>query len=150
MDIRQLLAADSYAEGHVTRIIRNLILRLATSEVSQADALQQAWSAGYAAREEEENKLLIREKPLPSVISEAEARQLLRDSGLPNAQMRTRGGRAWSWLAEQGGWLIEDDDCLVRPGAGGLMLIEAGSDGGGTVLIMPGARSIDFPFGTFR
>lgn len=142
-----------YAEGHQVEELRALIMHAACEAVPLADLLSAAWGKGYAAKEAEEAMYVARPQPHRDSLDEDGARDLLRLIGeLIHAESLyiERAAKPWTWNCEQGGWCVEGDDCLIRPGEGGLIVMEAAGEYAGSVLVMPGARRVSFPEGTFR
>lgn len=119
-----------------------------------ARIITDAWQAGYEAKEHDITDLRRREDPERWVqhvtqvkVSETLARRLLRKSGTEGCLIRTEINRKWTWGPDTASWGIEGDDCSVIPGAGGIVLMEAGGEWSG--LVITEHDIAEFPEGTF-
>lgn len=144
MNIQQLRSAAQYTKGHILPTVADLILLISTGDVPLADALANAWRAGYDSREEEHRDRI--RGHAPQSLSEGQAKECLVNSGA--ALYVERATIVWHWHDESGGWLVEGDDCLIRPGINGIVVMEAAGEFAGSVVGMDGTI-IEFPEGTF-
>ena len=139
----RLLRPDLEPRG---ALIRDLILQLGCGVIAMVDALDQAWTAGYEAKEAEEAEIVCREEPIEAVQSNA--RYVLMQHPLPS--MRARADRTWTWQADMAGWSVEGDDCTIRPSRKGdaVIVMEAAGEWAGEVI---GEKArFQFHQGTFR
>jgi hypothetical protein len=143
MNIEHLNSADQYQPGHIVRVVRDLLLE-AGNGAPLADLLEKAWQAGYGARQDEIIATLRRREPSEAV--QAEARSILQHAGLDRFDRAAYV--AWEWNDEAFAWCPENDDCTIRPGEDGIIVMEAGGEYAGMVIARNGTIS-RFGEGTF-
>ena len=78
-------------------VIRDAILAIGCGSLSLADALDQAWQAGYAAKDAEEAHILHRAEPGLEVLKCA--RHVIRQH--PDRSIAARAASGWTWQADK-------------------------------------------------
>ena len=149
MNIEHLKTADQYRPGHIVRVCRDLLLE-AGNGAPLLDLLEKAWQGGYEARQGEIIETLRRREPSEAV--QAEARSILQHAVRQDVLGLDRFDRAayaaWEWNDEAFAWVPENDDCTIRPGEGGIIVMDAGGEYAGIVIARNGTIS-RFAEGTF-
>lgn len=153
MDLKQL--AHSHPDAMV--VVEAKLIHKFGHGMTLAQVISEAWEAGYTAKEHENEDRVRRDKPEHWTVSgecqqaktdEARARAMLRNSGLQDAIARASFDRKWTWYPETSSWGIQHNDCTIRPGAGGIILMEAGGEYSGKVITDHDIA--EFPEGTFN
>ena len=147
IDKPELLSADRHGDGHLLRVVRDLILDHATG-ATLANVLEAAWTSGYAAKEEEEAALTRRKSP-EGLIPIERAKSLIANCVESDTDYPGLSTANWVWHEQYAAWGAYGFDCMIKPGRTGIAFMEAGGEWSGRVIAANGTITT-FDEGTFR